>query len=782
MSKLVVLSLGNGDLHNGFPAVVAELWEFGNSRPLMKLTGSLPAAPEISQLYRSWQLLYKALYQRLGWCLRIEIEETGVTNVSEVELSNFCQLLSSGINTWLNSEAFRNIDQQLRKKLASSEEIRVIIETNNNQLRQLPWHLWNFFEDYAKAEVALSTCEYQRPETVPTEENKAKVRILAILGNSQGIDVESDRAFLEQLSQAEIEFLVEPSPEDLNGQLRKRWDILFFAGHSSSQETGRIQLNQTDSLTLHQLRFALRKAIEQGLRLAIFNSCDGLGLAQQLADLHIPQVIVMREPVPDAIAQQFLRHFLKAFSGGQSLYASVREARERLEGLEHQFPCATWLPVICQNPAEEPTTWQELCSLPQRNSATGITQQQNRPIVLLASVIVTALVIGVRHLGMLQTWELQAFDHLMQLRPTEKPDSRLLIVTVDEADIQYQNRMRMNMRWSLSDQALTELLKKLESYQPRTIGLDIYRDFSVDPDYTDLATRLQQDKRLFAVCKVSATEDGAPDGTPPPPEVPEERLSFSDFVEDDDGIARRQLLHLTPPLASPCAAEYAFSLQIALHYLDTQNIKPDVTPMGDLQIGNVVFKRLKAHTSGYQGIDASGYQILLNYRSLRSPQTIAQQVSLRDILNDRVKPELVESVKNRVVLIGVTAPTTTDYWKTPYSAKALPNQKQIPGVFVQAHMVSHILSAVLDRRTLFWWWPTWVEALWVWGWALVGATLAWCIRQPLPLGLAGVTALLSLFGICVGIFTQAGWIPLIPATLALVVTQVVVVLRVRSHS
>lgn len=48
---------------------------------------------------------------------------------------------------------------------------------------------------------------------------------------------------------------------------------------------------------------------------------------------------------------------------------------------------------------------------------------------------------GVRYWGYLQTSELQAFDHFMQLRSqlmTEQPDQRILIITIDEADIQYQ--------------------------------------------------------------------------------------------------------------------------------------------------------------------------------------------------------------------------------------------------------------------------------------------------------------------------------------------------------
>lgn len=91
-------------------------------------------------------------------------------------------------------------------------------------------------------------------------------------------------------------------------------------------------------MTIEQLKYALKKAVVGGLNIAIFNSCDGLGLAQQLADLQIPQIIVMREPVPDRVAQAFLKYFLAAFAQGQSFYLAVREARERLQGLEDRFP------------------------------------------------------------------------------------------------------------------------------------------------------------------------------------------------------------------------------------------------------------------------------------------------------------------------------------------------------------------------------------------------------------------------------------------------------------
>ena len=41
------------------------------------------------------------------------------------------------------------------------EEIHLIIETNNEQLRRLPWQRWNFFKDYPLSEMALSGQEYK---------------------------------------------------------------------------------------------------------------------------------------------------------------------------------------------------------------------------------------------------------------------------------------------------------------------------------------------------------------------------------------------------------------------------------------------------------------------------------------------------------------------------------------------------------------------------------------------------------------------------------------------
>ncbi len=168
MSKLVVLNLGKGDLHKGFSDVTVQLG-YPNEERAMEFHGSLPAAPEIAQLYRNWQILYLALYRYHAWNVRLEIEETDVTNFSEVEFNDLCQQLSFKINAWLNCEQFRKIDQKLRTQLNPNEEILFMIATSNNLLRRLPWRLWNFFEDYPNAEIALSSFEPQRPNKIYTK-------------------------------------------------------------------------------------------------------------------------------------------------------------------------------------------------------------------------------------------------------------------------------------------------------------------------------------------------------------------------------------------------------------------------------------------------------------------------------------------------------------------------------------------------------------------------------------------------------------------------------------
>jgi CHASE2 domain-containing sensor protein len=397
---------------------------------------------------------------------------------------------------------------------------------------------------------------------------------------------------------------------------------------------------------------------------------------------------------------------------------------------------------------------------------------------LIANLVISSLLLGVRSLGILEGWELKAYDQLIRLRRDEWPDRRLLVITIDEADIRYQKQMGMEGEGSLKDAALAQLLEKLEPHKPRTIGLNIYRDFPVRRDQPELARKLKTTDNFFAVCKPSDPEADQ-EGVAPPPEVSPERLGFSDVVPDKDGVLRRHLWYMTPNPIPPCLIERALSLQLALHYLVSEDIKPKISKEGSLLIEwligkedsrNARLKRLESQAGGYQGLDNSGYQMLLNYRTRGK---IAEQVSLRQILTEDFNPNLVVG---RIILIGVTAPSVEDGLQTPYS-----QNQTMPGVCVQAQMVSQILSAVLDERPLLGVWPQWGDALWIWSWSLLGGMLAWRIQKVIPLGLATCVTIVTLYGVCFVLLLQGSWVPLVPSALAAIFTGGSVVAYTKSQ-
>lgn len=444
-----------------------------------------------------------------------------------------------------------------------------------------------------------------------------------------------------------------------------------------------------------------------------------------------------------------------------------------MQGWEVQFPCATWLPVIFQNPAEIPLTWQALLArslcLEVLQPATASTAsqkishqaisfklaKQTARVVLLVSLTITALLLGVRYLGWLQSFELAVFDQLLQQRPDELPDSRLLVVTVTETDLKAQAQPRQG---SLSDAALAQVLEKLEAYQPRVIGLDIYRDYPAKQ--RQLAERMGKSDRFVAVCKVS---NASISGVAPPPEVNADHLGFSDLAIDADHIVRRHLLALDPPPDSPCSASYAFSTQLALGYLAQQGIELQFMPDGAWKLGTTVIKPLEAHSGGYQGIDAWGHQTLLNYRSYGSVSAIAPQITLSQVLAGQLN---AETVKDRIVVIGTTAESFHDVSLTPYKTPQGEAQT-ISGVIIQAQLISQLLSAVLDQRSLLWVLPLWIEAFWILGWALAGSLLG-LLHRPKFWGLAIVVMIIALYSASLGLLILLScWIPLVPAALAL---------------
>lgn len=384
---------------------------------------------------------------------------------------------------------------------------------------------------------------------------------------------------------------------------------------------------------------------------------------------------------------------------------------------------------------------------------------------VLISGLVSSLVMAARLGGGLQPIELRALDHGMRLRPPEKLDSRLLIITVDAADLKFQDQAGLDRQGtSLATAALVQLLEKLAPYQPRTIGLDIYRDrpslpFPPNPNLSRSVTQ-----RLIGICTGSAEFRDAPPHAAPSG-LPAQQLGFSDIPLDYDDVVRRQLLGMESTRI--CPTDKSFSYRLATHYLDRLDIQ-DTVVNNQLRIGNKTFQWLDPNTAAYHQLGLlGGYEILLNYRA--NPQ-VAEQRSLSSVLSGALDAELPTLVKDRMILIGTIAKIAApfDYHQTPYG--------NLSGVVLQAHMVSQLLGAVLDGRPTLWYWSQWGDGLWVWVWSWVGGIVMLRGRGRWFQGLAMLGVFVGLYGVCFVILLHGGWMPLIPTALSLVVTTIVSIL------
>ena len=138
-------------------------------------------------------------------------------------------------------------------------------------------------------------------------------------------------------------------------------------------------------------------------------------------------------------------------------------------------------------------------------------------VVVLASLLVSGAIAGVRHFGLLEDLELWAYDNFIQLRSQDRPDSRLLLVAIDDRALQKLNSDK------ISDRALVQTLQTLSGYQPRVIGVDILRDVPIGEGRKELLSYLQkiyeplagQIKPIILTCQLPSQEN--PEGVAPPP-------------------------------------------------------------------------------------------------------------------------------------------------------------------------------------------------------------------------------------------------------------------------
>lgn len=381
--------------------------------------------------------------------------------------------------------------------------------------------------------------------------------------------------------------------------------------------------------------------------------------------------------------------------------------------------------------------------------------------VLLTASSVAGLVVLLRLTGLLQGWELAAFDQWVRLRPLEPVDDRIILVGINEADL------RKIGKWPIPDAVLAQLLQRLQAYQPRAIGIDLYRDLPVEPGHSDLLKQYA----AFNLVAIEQIKDAANPAVPAPSGLNRHQVGFNNVPSDPDGKVRRGMLYWTVEGKT----HQSFSLALALMYLKAEGITPRQATdgSGHLQLGNAIFRRFAKDDGSYIRADAGGYQILAN---LRGPTNRFATVSMTDVLEGRVA---AERFRDRIVLIGSTAVSLKDFFSTSYNDDLLrPNLPPMAGVELQANSISQLLSAALEGRSAIGVWSDPIEWFWIWGWSCLGAQLGWRLQSANKSALIILLSGIGLAGISYLLFLQGSWIPLVPAGISLIASAIAVIAHI----
>jgi CHASE2 domain-containing sensor protein/two-component sensor histidine kinase len=369
----------------------------------------------------------------------------------------------------------------------------------------------------------------------------------------------------------------------------------------------------------------------------------------------------------------------------------------------------------------------------------------------LPGLAVIGLVVLLRGMGALQFLELTLLDGFLRSRPAEPIDERILIVGIDDADI------RQIGQYPIPDREIVSLLKTIQSHQPSVVGLDIFRDYTIPAGQTELADAFKQFKNWVTI-DAPQLFPGDRETTPPPATVPLEQVGFATALVDQDGFLRRSLLSATDVNG---VFHYSLTVKLAMQYLEGQG-HPSSNGIQDTEafrFGQTELHQFRANSGGYVGADDGGNQILINFRSGQRPFRI---VSASDIRNGNFKPEWI---RDRIILVGITSDVQKDLVNSAAIVKDNPGL--VPGVEVQAHAVSQIVSAVLDGRSLLNTLSDPWEYVWIVAWGLLGLSLGRISQSPLRILLGlGVTSVV-LIGACYWAILWGWWLPIVPAFMAM---------------
>jgi len=452
--------------------------------------------------YHEWQRIYLRFY---GTALRGRVAEVGTLVASPIDwhsqlIQAEAQLLAA-FNHWLRSAELYEIRSTIAKATTNTENpyLDIFLTCHPLDLARLPWEVWELSGEFASSstsKVRIVRTALNRKETVNNGRRNGKAKILIILGDETGLNFQAEKQALAALGS-----LVQPqfigwqpgkSIAELKSEIVREikaesgWDILLFLGHSNetSLTGGEIAIAPNTALSISEIEQALITAKSRGLQFAIFNSCQGLTIANKLIDLGLSQVAVMREPIHNSVARDFLIKFIQALANYQDVHQALTTATQYLQLEKHlTYPSAYLIPSLFRYPTADlfrlqPHGFRQIIQnfKPSRKEAIALT------IILLISLLLPVQNFLLQRRLLVQAIYRQLTNQVGKATPP------VLLVEVDEESIR---KAKISNPKPLDRKYLASLVDRLAAHQARVVGIDYLLDRPQEQSDRILAKSIQ---------------------------------------------------------------------------------------------------------------------------------------------------------------------------------------------------------------------------------------------------------------------------------------------------
>ncbi|AFY57568.1 CHASE2 domain protein [Rivularia sp. PCC 7116] len=460
-----------------------------------RLTAEINYPNNLNQLHQQWQQAYLSFYQSDAMRGRAINGGVAVLTIDwHAELVKAEAKLMYEFHRWLRSVELYDIrsriagaSQELIDTSDKTQVVQVFVTCNSIELERYPWEVWEMGSEFATnspIQIIRSSLNISKPIETTFEQNyRKRPRILAILGDDTGLNFQVDKDAIKPILKiAEVEFLSwqpQQKPSQFIQQISdaitddKGWDVLFFAGHSNETEItgGELGIAPNVSISINEIAPQLSVAKQRGLNVAIFNSCSGLNIAQSLIELGFGQVVVMREPIHNRVAQEFLVRFLQGLAKHLDIYESVAQARQflRMEK-SHTYPSSYLVPSIFCHPGAKlyripPFRWKDRLRQSLPNPTEGI---------LLTATFFLAIFPPVQDMLLNTRMLNQAVyrDITAQISNEAPP---VTLIEIDSESI-YRAQLPHSQLLPFNRSYIAKLLDKLTTLNATVVGIDFIFD------------------------------------------------------------------------------------------------------------------------------------------------------------------------------------------------------------------------------------------------------------------------------------------------------------------